>query len=76
MPLPFFLAALFGKTAASVVAKGIAAKAAGAKAIVGHHGHHALTREVAGKVAEKSVDSIVDNAASRKEKKKAKRESQ
>jgi hypothetical protein len=59
MPLPFFLAAIFGKAAAGAVAKGIAAKAA-AKVAVGHHGHHALAKHVAKKAAETSVHAAVE----------------
>ena len=63
MPLPFFLGALFGKAAASAVAKGLAAKAsgAGAKAAAGHHGKYSLARKVAGKIAEKALDSTLDH---------------
>jgi hypothetical protein len=71
MPLPFFLAALFGKAAVGVVTKGLASKAAaaGTKAVCGHHGHHALARTVAVKVAEKAIDSAMDTALSRTRKK-------
>jgi hypothetical protein len=71
MPLPFFLGALFGKDAVGAIAKGIAAKtgAAGAKGLVGHHTHHVLAQNIAGKVAEKSADSGVDAAFSKKRKK-------
>jgi hypothetical protein len=70
MPLPFFLAALFGKAAVGAIAKGIAAKAgaASAKGLVGHHAHHRLAQNVAGKIAEKIADSGVD-VAFRKRKK-------
>ena len=70
MPLPFFLAALFGKAAVGAIAKGVAAKAgvASAKGLVGHHAHHRLAQNVAGKIAEKIADSGVD-AAFRKRKK-------
>jgi hypothetical protein len=72
MPLPFFLAALFGKAAGGALAKGLASKAAtgGAKAVA-HHGHHALARNIAGKVGEQVVDSIAEAG---KQKSKAKRE--
>jgi len=72
MPLPFFLAALFGKTAAGAVAKGLAAKAsgAGAKAATGHHGKQSLARKVADRIANKAVDSTLDDALSDHEKKK------
>jgi hypothetical protein len=75
MPLPFFLAALFGKAAFAAVAKGLAAKAgaAGAKGFVGHHAHHNLAQHVAGKVAEKVADSGVRAVFSRKRKKDEKR---
>lgn len=70
MPLPFLLAGIFGKTAAGALAKGVAAKAsaAGAKALVGHHTHHGLAQQVAGKLAEKTSDAVVDSALKRKEK--------
>lgn len=72
MPLPFFLVALFGKAAAGALGKGLASKAAagGVKALAPHHGHHALARELAGKVAEQAIEKA---AESRKERKKAKR---
>ena len=75
MPLPFFLAALFGKAAASAVAKGVAAKAgaAGAKGLAGTPAHHKLAQDVAGKLAEKAADSGVDAAFSKKRKKDEKR---
>jgi hypothetical protein len=71
MPLPFFLGALFGKAAVGAIAKGIAAKSAGAgaKGLVGHHAHHVLAQKVAGKIAGKAADSSVDAAFSRKRKK-------
>ena len=75
MPLPFFLAALFGKAAAGAIAKGVAAKSAGAgaKAVLGHHAHHGLAQHVAKNVAEKLADSRVDAAFSKKRKKDDKR---
>jgi hypothetical protein len=70
MPLPFFLAALFGKAAVGAVAKGVAAKAGavGAKGLVGHHTHHKLAQHVAQKVAEKTVESGVRATFSKKRK--------
>jgi hypothetical protein len=78
MPLPLFLATLFGKAAAGAITKGLASKAAtaGAKAFCGHHGHHSLARTVVVKVAEKAIDAAMDTALSRNEKRKAKRASQ
>jgi hypothetical protein len=72
MPLPFFLGALFGKAAVGAVAKGIASKAAAAsaKGLVGHHGHHKLAQDVAGKLAEKVTDDGMDAVLSRKRKNK------
>ena len=71
MPLPFFLGALFGKAAAGAIAKGIASKAgaASAKGLVGHHAHHKLAQDIAGKLAENAADSGMDAALSRKRKK-------
>jgi hypothetical protein len=71
MPLPFFLGALFGKAAASAVAKGLAAKTSGAsaKAVAGHHGKQGLARKVAGRIADKAVDSTLDDNPSGNEKK-------
>ena len=54
MPLPFFLAAIFGKAVAGSIAKGVAAKAA-TKIAVGHHSHHALAKRVAEKVVETGI---------------------
>jgi hypothetical protein len=73
MPLPFFLAALFGKVAGGALAKGLASKAAtgAAKAVAHHHGHHALARDIVGKVGEQAVDSIAEAG---KKRSKAKRE--
>ena len=67
MPVPFVLAALFGKAAASAAAKGLAGKASanGAKGIFGHHAHHKLAQRVAEKVAEKAADSGVHAAFQR-----------
>ena len=39
MPVPFFLAALFGRAAAGVTSKGLAAKASA------HHGHRAIAKK-------------------------------
>ena len=68
MPVPFVLAALFGKAAASAAAKGLAGKAAahGAKGIFGRHEHHRLAQRVAEKVAEKVANSGVHAAFSKK----------
>ena len=70
MPLPFLLAALFGKAAVGAAAKTIASKATavGAKAAIGHHGHHAAAgSKLLGKLADKAVDEaaekVVDTAA-------------
>ena len=70
MPLPFFLAALFGKAAVGAVVKSAAAKAGvvGAKGLIGHHGHHKLAQHVAQKVAEKAVESGVRATFSKKRK--------
>ena len=68
MPLPFFLGALFGKAAVGAIAKGIAGKA-GAASAKSLAGHHALTQNVAGKLAEKTADSGVDAAFSKKRRK-------
>jgi hypothetical protein len=75
MPLPFFLAALFGKAAAGAIAKGIAGKAtaAGAKGVFGHHAHNKLAQHIAEQVAEKVADSGVDAAFSRKREEDEKR---
>ena len=72
MPLPFLLAALFGKAAIGAVAKGIAGKAAatGIKAVVGHHGHHTLAQRVAKKAVESVADSGLRAVFSRKKRKK------
>ena len=72
MPLPFFLGALFGKAAASAVAKGLAAKAsgAGAKAAAGHHGKQSLAHKVVGRIADKALDSALDHVRLDEEKKK------
>ena len=71
MPLPFFLAAIFGKAAAGAVAKGLAGKAAaaGIKAAAGHHGHYALAQHVAKKAAESAADSGLRAVFSRKKRK-------
>jgi hypothetical protein len=70
MPLPLFLGALFGKAAAGAIAKGIASKAgaASAKGLVGHHTHHKLAQNIAGKLAERVADSGLDAALPRKRK--------
>jgi hypothetical protein len=72
MPLPFFLAGLFGKAASGAVAKGLAAKAsaAGTKAMVKHHARHALAQQVVGRLAEKASDAVIDYAVSRNDTKK------
>jgi len=70
MPLPFFLGALFGKAAAGAVTKGIGSKAVFSRSKAGHH---ALASKLFGKAAEKAVDASVDQALSRREKKKAQR---
>jgi hypothetical protein len=72
MPLPFFLAGIIGKWAAGAVAKGFAAKAsaAGAKALVGSHGHHGLVEKLTGEVAEKLTDEVVDAAFAKKKKRR------
>ena len=71
MPIPFVLAALFGKAATGAAAKGIAGKAAanGAKGIFGGHAHHRLAHRIAEKVAEKAADSGVHAAFSKKRRK-------
>ena len=76
MPLPLFLAAVFGKAAAVAVAKAAAGKAsaAGLKVIVGHHGHHTLARHVAEKAAEQVADSSIRAAFARDRQKDEKRE--
>ena len=58
MPIPFFLAAPFGKAALGLVLKGLAGKAgaAGAKGILGRHAHHRLARRVAKKAAGSLVE--------------------
>jgi hypothetical protein len=68
MPLPFFLAGIIGKSAAGAVAKGLAAKssAAGAKALLGSHGHHKLAQKLAGEVADKLTDEVVDALENKK----------
>jgi hypothetical protein len=68
MPLPFFLVGIIGKSAAGAVAKGLAAKssAAGAKALLGSHGHHKLAQKLAGEVANKLTDEVVDAAFAKK----------
>jgi len=50
------------------VAKGLAAKssAAGAKALLGSHGHHKLAQKLAGEVANKLTDEVVDAAFAKK----------
>jgi hypothetical protein len=75
MPVPFVFAALFGKAAASAVAKGIAGKAGGSslKGVFGRHAHHKLVHRVAEKVAEKAADSGVHAAFSMKRKNDDKR---
>jgi len=58
MPLPFFLAALFGKAAASAAAKGVsAAGTAGSKGMVGKHAHSKLAQKVAKAVVRGITDS-------------------
>jgi len=54
------------------VAKGFAAKAsaAGAKALVGSHGHHGLVEKLTGEVAEKLTDEVVDAALAKKKKRR------
>jgi hypothetical protein len=71
MPFPFFLAGIIGKATASLVGKGIAAKASamGTKALVGSHGHHPVAQKIASEVAEKLADTAVDAALARKKKK-------
>ena len=75
MPLPFFLGALFGKAVVGAVSKSVVAKsgAVGAKALMGHHAHHRLAQHVAGRLAEKVVNSGVGAAFSRKREKDEKR---
>jgi predicted naringenin-chalcone synthase len=71
MPLPFFLAAIFGKSAAAAITKGVAAKAgaAGGRGLVGHHAHHQLAQQVAKKVGKKVADAGVDAVFSDKDEK-------
>ena len=71
MALPFFLAGILGKAAAGALAKGLAAKVspAGAKALVGSHGHSGLAQRVAGAAAEKLTDSAVDAVFAKMERK-------
>jgi hypothetical protein len=68
MPVPFVLAAFFGKAAASAAAKGIAGKASahGANGIFGCRAHHQLAQRVAEKVAEKAADTGVNAVFSKK----------
>jgi hypothetical protein len=68
MPLPFLLAGIIGKSAAGAVAKGLAAKssAAGAKALLGSHGHHKLAQKLVSEVADKLTDEAVDAALAKK----------
>lgn len=61
MPLPIFVAALFGKAAAGAVAKagaGAVAKGAGAK-LAGGGAHAAASHHGAGKAARRVVDEVV-----------------
>jgi hypothetical protein len=71
MALPFILAGFLGKAAASAVAKGLAGKAsaAGAKALVGSHGHHGLAQKLAREAADKLTESALDAALEKKERK-------
>jgi hypothetical protein len=73
VPVHFFLAALFGKAAASAASKGIAAKAsaAGAKSASGHHAHRRLAKKIADKVADKVRDDIVDRVMEKADAKRA-----
>ena len=65
MPVPFFLAALFGKAAAGAASKGFAAKASA------HHGHRSIARKLGGKIVGKVRDDAMDRALSKREKAKA-----
>jgi hypothetical protein len=69
MSLPFFLAALLGKSAAGAASKGFAAKAsaASARGASAHHAHRTLATKVAGKVINKASDELVDSAVSKAE---------
>jgi hypothetical protein len=71
MPLPFFLAALFGKAAAGALVKSAAAKA-GAAGAKGLAGHHTLAEKLAKGVAKEVAKSGVDAALSERRKKKKK----
>ena len=51
MPLPFFLAILFGKGAATKIG------AAGAKGLAKYHAHHSLARTLAKQAAQEAVKS-------------------
>ena len=77
MPLPFFLAGIFGKAAAAAVAKGFAGKASASavKAVIGGHGHHGLAQNLTSEVADHLSDKAVD-AVLRKREKKASRDSE
>jgi hypothetical protein len=71
MALPFFLAAILGKAAAGALAKGLAGKVspAGAKALVGSHGHRGFAQRIAGAAAEKLTHSAVDAVFTKMERK-------
>jgi hypothetical protein len=61
MPIPFFLAALFGKAAAGAASKGLAAKASA------HHGHRAIAKKLGGKIVGKVRDDAIDRALSKRD---------
>jgi hypothetical protein len=65
MPVPFFLAALFGKAAAGAASKGLAAKASA------HHGHRAIAKKLGGKIVGKARDEVIDQVLSKRDKLKA-----
>jgi hypothetical protein len=65
MPVPFFLAALFGKAAAGAASKGVAAKASA------HHGHRAIAKKLGGKIVGKARDEVIDQVLSKRDKLKA-----
>ena len=68
MPLPFFVAALLGKTALGLALKGLAGKAGavGAKGLLGHHAHHGLALRVTRKAAETVLEHGVRSALERR----------
>jgi hypothetical protein len=75
MPLPWLIAGLLGKAAASSLVKGLTAKAAagGAKGLIGHHGHHRVALELARTIARDAAEHAAEAGARKVYRRLAKR---